>query len=245
MRREKLSKLKYFIPAILVMIMIFWFSSQPKSITNEKSDSVIKVIKDFVPFIKNSVGGGALVFIVRKSAHIFEFTLLFLSLYYGFFRTLVQDKSLKVKSFIYSALDVFLYACTDEFHYVDCAIGKIFDKSIISGLLYGGTVINGVSNAILGENIAKVAFVTGLTKGNITTIGATTETEFKENKVVLFKEQILGELSNSVGDSGSVVVNDNNEIIGLLYAGTDDNSFAYINDINVVLDKLNVEVYTE
>ena len=83
MKREKLLKIKYFIPAILVMVMIFWFSSQPKSVTNEKSDSVIRVIKDFVPFIKNSVGGGILVFIVRKSAHIFEFILLFLSLYGG------------------------------------------------------------------------------------------------------------------------------------------------------------------
>ena len=41
------------------------------------------------------------------------------------------------------------------------------------------------------------------------------------------------------------MLNDNDEIIGLLYAGTDDDSFAYINDINLVLDKLNVEIYLE
>ena len=127
-------------------------------------------------------------------------------------------------------------------NYVDCAIARLIDGIPISNEIIDIGKINGVANPIVNSNVKKVGFVTGLTEGSITSIGVTIEMDF--NKPILFKEQIVANLDHSNGDSGSIVLNEDNKAIGILCAGS-GKSIAYINDINIVLRLLKVKIYTD
>ena len=67
--------------------------------------------------------------------------------------TLENDKIANLYDFVQLK---FIEGSNEPVNFVDCAIGKILDKSIISGIIYGGDIINGVKKAILGENIKKL-----------------------------------------------------------------------------------------
>jgi len=92
------------------MILIFWFSSMPAAISDEKSHFVIYVFNLFGLNL-NSVFGDLANFIVRKCAHFSEYFIFYLLLYNAY-----KEHFPKKKALILSLLSVFLYASTDEFH---------------------------------------------------------------------------------------------------------------------------------
>ena len=129
-------------------------------------------------------------------------------------------------------------------NHVDCAIAKIIRKTFVSNKIYDVGEITGVAESSLNLNVKKVGCVTGLTEGSINTIGASLKIDFDTNGVLLFIDQIIAELDSSAGDSGSIVLNEDNQAIGLLFANSFDGKFSYINDINVILWLLDVDLYT-
>ena len=132
----------------------------------------------------------------------------------------------------------------EKINYVDCAIAKILDPSIISNLIIDIGEIKGISHAVLNEKVKKVGFRTGLTEGNIITIGSTEKIIVSDEISVIFKDQILCDLISDHGDSGAIALNSDNKVIGLLVGDTLEKKIM-LNDINIVLDKLKVEIYTE
>jgi V8-like Glu-specific endopeptidase len=54
----------------------------------------------------------------------------------------------------------------------------------------------------------------------------------------LFSDQIVADLKSQGGDSGSLVLNEQNEAVGLLFAGSDRSTI--LNRIQNVMDKLNI-----
>lgn len=127
---------------------------------------------------------------------------------------------------------------------VDCAIAKVIDKSLISNKIFQIGEIAGISKATLKLPIKKFGVTSGLTEGKVATINSTLNIEVSENEKYIFVDQIIGKLENDEGDSGSLILNDLNEAIGLYWGGTNNNAFSYINDISNVLDALNVKIYT-
>ena len=128
-------------------------------------------------------------------------------------------------------------------NYVDVAIARVTKKSLISNKIFGIGVIKGSSNADLGLKVKKVGMKTGLTEGEITTIGVTEEQLFENRtKRAIFKDIIVSDIYSRSGDSGSCVLNKNNEIIGILTGGNQTSTS--INDINIVLEKLHIDIYT-
>lgn len=122
-------------------------------------------------------------------------------------------------------------------NYVDCAIARLADKSIASpnSVLIGN--VNGVQQVKLNESVKKVGTTSELTTGKVTAIN-TTYTVGYGLKNVLFKEQILTTFMAEEGDSGAVLLNDNNYIVGLLLGG---NALCSIfNNIEKVLSLLSV-----
>ena len=130
-------------------------------------------------------------------------------------------------------------------NYADCAIAEIFDESLVSNMIFAERRITGVSSPVLDLSIKKVGYVTGLTRGKITTIGTTIESPFSDGHVALFKNQILANLKSDHGDSGSVILNDDNEVLGLLFSGSFEQGITGFTDINVVLKQLKVEIYAD
>ena len=130
-------------------------------------------------------------------------------------------------------------------NYVDCAIGKINNTSLISDKVFKIGEIKGIEKPNLNMSIQKMGARTGLTLGTIIALNITFYTKAENiKKTALFKDQILSQIVTNKGDSGSAIINSNKKIVGIHMSGTGD-GFSLSNDINLVLEKLNVEVYKE
>ncbi|CAG7839758.1 hypothetical protein CLOHAE12215_01172 [Clostridium haemolyticum] len=99
--------------------------------------------------------------------------------------------------------------------------------------------IRGTSNGRIGQKVQKVGCISGLTTGNIRTINTTIMINYLGAEV-LFKNQIVTTKMAVDGDSGSVLLNNDKEAIGLLMANANSNTV--YNDINIVLRKLYVHI---
>ncbi len=103
---------KYFslILVILWMLVIFYFSSKPASVSDQESKLLIQIFQ-LLGLDLNSFLGELANFAVRKTAHFTEYfilSLLWFNLLYGKYELR--------KAALYSVAAVFLYACTDELH---------------------------------------------------------------------------------------------------------------------------------
>ena len=100
-----MKKIKYFIPSIFLMILIFMFSHQTGSESSGLSSQIVLWIQTYLHIPISE-------FIVRKAAHMCEYALLTLTLIYGFYKNHYPIQ----KIMIYSLIGTFLYACSDEMH---------------------------------------------------------------------------------------------------------------------------------
>lgn len=110
--KKNYKKLLFFIPAGIVMIIIFYFSAQSAADSSKLSDGFI-----LAAFSSESDSPEGLIerftFIVRKSAHFIEYAVLGYAAAFGFAHSLGCGKSKTVG--ISAALSA-LYAVTDELH---------------------------------------------------------------------------------------------------------------------------------
>lgn len=153
----------------------------------------------------------------------------------------LHDVVAYLSSFIPLKKENFFYTPSN---YVDCAIAEI-DKSLVTDKIALVGKIRGISTTALNLKVKKVGKVTGLTTGKVITMGVTTSIKTNKNKYVVFKKQIRALMEASKGDSGAVVLNDFNQIVGLLFAGTSSNNTSVFNNIDLVLKALEVDLYTE
>jgi VanZ family protein len=101
----------YWLPSIIWMLIIFYFSSRPRfGITH-------KFLFDFVIF---------------KTLHMIEYGILYFLLFRAFYRTTTLSPSKKI---LFPLLFAIIYAVTDEFHqlFIPTREGRIRDLMIDSG----------------------------------------------------------------------------------------------------------------
>lgn len=127
-----MNKIKYFIPSIIVMSIIFTASHDPAS--GEKSDLITNLVTKIIYQISNYKLSFEdkmnISFFVRKLAHMTEYFILNLSYYYAF-NSISENKKRNI--LICFLLTVF-YACTDEYHqtFIEGRVGTIKDVLIDS-----------------------------------------------------------------------------------------------------------------
>ncbi|MDD2573891.1 MAG: trypsin-like peptidase domain-containing protein [Bacillota bacterium] len=121
---------------------------------------------------------------------------------------------------------------------VDAAVAKPLSPSLISYEVRGIGRISGTAAAVPGMRIKKVGHTTGLTRGEITEVNYSVTVPFAE-KEYLFCDQLAARLHCREGDSGSIVVDDQNRAVGLLFAVQD--GLGIINRIEHVMLLLNIE----
>ena len=92
------------------MIFIFIMSNQPAEVSSQQSDLVVRLLA-IVGIDMDSYFGDLATFIIRKSAHMTEYFILFI-LWYRVLVLYVDNKKAK----LYALGLVFLYASSDEFH---------------------------------------------------------------------------------------------------------------------------------
>lgn len=100
-----MKKLKYFIPSIIMMIVIFMFSNQTGNESSGLSSQIVVWIQTYLHIPISE-------FIVRKLAHMSEYALLTFTFIYGFYHNQFSTK----KIICLALLCTFLYACSDELH---------------------------------------------------------------------------------------------------------------------------------
>lgn len=105
----KVKKLLRFIPALVIMTVIFLFSAQTGDESTVISDGVVSAAAG-----EENVGSEVLTVIVRKSAHFLEYAALGAAVYFGL-RGVGEDKR-QGKRLLLSAAFGGLYAVSDELH---------------------------------------------------------------------------------------------------------------------------------
>lgn len=122
-RKLKMKKIIKLVLLILWIILIYILSNQAGGASTSQSNIIVDIIHKILPINKD-----ILVPIVRKTAHITEYFVLFILIY-------INLKEYKVKNiFKLSILLSILYALFDEFHqlFINERSGKITDVLVDS-----------------------------------------------------------------------------------------------------------------
>jgi hypothetical protein len=135
--------------------------------------------------------------------------------------------------------------------HVDGAISKVDTGKTTSCSIVDIGNINGTAAAVLNAPVRKRGRTTLLTYGFVDAINATLNVDYGTGLgVKTFTNQIgiRPDVSHNPkfsdhGDSGSIVVDANNKVIGLLFAGNTA-GYTYINPINFVLAEMNIKLCT-
>ncbi len=123
---------------------------------------------------------------------------------------------------------------------VDAAIARPLSDDLVEKRIFEIGVPKGTREATLGTQVKKSGRTTGFTTGRITQIDVTTQVSYGEGKDAIFEDQLMAGVMSQGGDSGSAVLDEDDFVIGLLFAGSDATTI--INPIQFVLDALNVQI---
>lgn len=121
---------------------------------------------------------------------------------------------------------------------VDAALAEPLDTADVQTDILNIGAIAGIAEGTLGMGLKKMGRTTGLTTGSIIQVDVTSRVSYGGGKVGVFVDQLMAGGMSAGGDSGSAVLNDNNELVGLLFAGS--NSTTIINRIQNVFSALQV-----
>jgi len=123
---------------------------------------------------------------------------------------------------------------------VDAAIARPLSDDLIDKQIFEIGLPKGTREATLGTQVKKSGRTTGFTTGRITQIDVTTQVSYGEGQDATFEDQLMAGGMSKGGDSGSAVLDEEDFVVGLLFAGSDTTTI--INPIQFVLDALNVEI---
>lgn len=127
-----------------------------------------------------------------------------------------------------------------ELNMVDAAIARpIKEKNVTPEILEIG-LPKGTTEGHLGMPVKKSGRTTGLTKGRITQVDVSVSVQYGEGKIAMFIGQYMTGPMCSGGDSGSVVLDEDDNLVGLLFAGSDESMV--FSPIGFVFDLLDLSL---
>ncbi len=121
---------------------------------------------------------------------------------------------------------------------VDAAIARPLESTDVVDKIMDIGTITGVARAALGDAVKKSGRTTGLTTGEILQVDVTVDVSYGSGKVAQFTDQLLSGPMSAGGDSGSAVLNNEDQLVGLLFAGSDNTTI--FNRIDNVFSALGV-----
>lgn len=121
---------------------------------------------------------------------------------------------------------------------VDAATAAPTDLTSVSDEITGIGTIAGQSRAELGLPVQKSGRTTGLTSGEIEQVDVTVDVQYGAGKSARFVDQVMAGAISQGGDSGSAVLDMDGNIVGLLFAGSDQTTV--INRIEHVFAALEI-----
>ena len=132
----------------------------------------------------------------------------------------------------------------------DVVVGGAVTRSVTYEVAEIGA-LTGTGTASLGQAVRKRGRTTGLTFGTVDSLSLTVSLDYGDgigrrtltNQIGIKPDAAQNPAFTGKGDTGSVVVNDPREVVGLLVAG-DDAGYGVASPMGQVLDALNVRLYT-
>ena len=124
---------------------------------------------------------------------------------------------------------------------VDAALARPDDAASVTPDIHGIGRPLGARRAALGTAVKKSGRTTGTTEGRIIQIDVTCEVSYGPARA-RFYGQLMATGMSQPGDSGAAVLDMENHVVGLLFAGSDNATL--ITPIQAVLDALRVELVT-
>jgi hypothetical protein len=104
---------------------------------------------------------------------------------------------------------------------VDAAIARPVREADVVDRIHEIGPVAGTASATLGTPVKKSGRTTGLTTGEIAQIDVTVDVQYGPGQIARFTDQLLAGAMSQGGDSGSAVLDDQNRLVGLLFAGSD------------------------
>jgi S1-C subfamily serine protease len=122
---------------------------------------------------------------------------------------------------------------------VDCAVARLDSPDLADGTILEIGSVSGMAEAVPGDKVQKSGRTTGLSRGVIRSVGTTIQVEMGEDEKIWFTDQVVSDLPSQPGDSGALVVNEEQQAVGLLFAGSD--KVTVFNRICHVVKRLDIE----
>jgi len=126
----------------------------------------------------------------------------------------------------------------EEENRVDAALAMPVNPADLSAEILELGTIRAIGSAGLGTAVRKSGRTTGLTSGEILQVDVTADISYGAGLTARFTDQIMAGAMSSGGDSGSAVLDLENNLVGLLFAGSDTTTV--INPISHVVDALGI-----
>jgi hypothetical protein len=123
---------------------------------------------------------------------------------------------------------------------VDAAIAHPLNDSDVSEEILEIGTITGTASGELDMAIKKSGRTTEFTTGVIEQVDVTVDVQYGAGQIARFADQLLAGPMSQGGDSGSAVLNNDNQLIGLLFAGSDQSTI--VNRIENVFSALNISL---
>ena len=125
-----------------------------------------------------------------------------------------------------------------EDNLVDAAIARPLDPADINDEIFNIGPIQGTVSGELGMAIKKSGRTTELTSGTIEQVDVTVNVQYGAGRIARFTDQLMAGGMSQGGDSGSAVLDEENRLVGLLFAGSDNSTI--INRIEHVFTTLDI-----
>ena len=138
---------------------------------------------------------------------------------------------------------LFRFAHTDR---VDAAVAAVSGQRFLFEAIPGIGLVRGVGRAVLGQRVRKSGRTTGLTSGIVDDVSADitlSDGSSFRNQIVVVRDAEAMIVAG--GDSGSLVVDEGNFAVGLLFAGRTDGSRWMANHIDDVIAALEIRFTPE
>jgi len=108
-----------------------------------------------------------------------------------------------------------------EGNLVDCAIAKPNRDEDVANTILEVDGTSGEAEPEAGMKVKKSGRSSGLTHGEVSVTNLTVSVNMGEGRLALFEDQsAMGPMSEP-GDSGSIILTEDNRSVGLLFAGSD------------------------
>lgn len=125
----------------------------------------------------------------------------------------------------------------------DSAIFKPDNLTLVEDDLWRvGQLVGFRDNLQVGERVQKVGRTTGHTVGKVIALDGVVQVQYgKQLGVIEFEDQIITDFMSEGGDSGSLLLDMNNNVVGLLYAGS--STITLHNKIKYPRERYGLKIY--